>query len=103
MNPVTLPTTAADFANPAAIGTVTSKSTTADTNVAASRLGKLNLGTVTTANNGTAFGVAGDQVAVADGDHRHHPGQLQEARDPGGRDRHRPTGLTLGDFAINVV
>jgi hypothetical protein len=62
VTPVTLPSTAAQFTSQALIGSVTSKSTTADTNIAAARLGKVNLGTVTTTNTAD-FGVASDVTA----------------------------------------
>jgi hypothetical protein len=35
--------------------------------IAASQVGKVSLGTVTTANSGTIFGVAGDQITSVSG------------------------------------
>jgi cyclophilin family peptidyl-prolyl cis-trans isomerase len=102
VNPVTLPTTTAQFASQASIGSVTSKSTSADTNVAASKVGKLNLGTVTTANNGTPFGVAGDQVAslrATIGSTRANFKKLETQEDVTAQ----AAGLTLEDLDINVV
>jgi hypothetical protein len=63
----TLPATAADFANPASIASVTIKASTASTWIAASKLGKVSLGVVTLANNATPFGVASDMIASVSG------------------------------------
>ena len=63
----TLPDSADDFAAPASIRSVTVSGRTAgsfsNTLIAADDVGKVSLGSVTTANNGTAFGVAGDTIA----------------------------------------
>jgi peptidyl-prolyl cis-trans isomerase A (cyclophilin A) len=62
INFVTLPDDAADFQFQAVIGSMSVKTTTADFNLAASAIGKVSLGTVTTANNGTAFGLASGRI-----------------------------------------
>jgi hypothetical protein len=61
------PSSAAGYAADAAIRTITLKSTAATTFqnsvVAAKRLGRINLGTVNTANGGAPFGVAADTIS----------------------------------------
>ena len=57
-----LPTTAAEFTAPSAVNSVTFK-TDAGTDIAASTLGKLNLGALTVSNGGTHFGVAAHTLA----------------------------------------
>jgi hypothetical protein len=99
---VTLPAQASDFASPATIASVTSKSTTADTNFAGSRLGKLNLGTVTTTNNGTVFGVSADLITALTatiGGTRANLKKLDTAQDV----TTQTANLTLGDFSIVLV
>jgi hypothetical protein len=63
----TLPAAATDFANQAAIRSVSFKTSTASTEIAASTLGKISLGAVTLVNNGTAFGVAADEITSLSG------------------------------------
>lgn len=59
----TLPTAASALGTGGAIGGLTVRGTFTNSDVAADTIGKLNLGTVTTANAGTAFGVAGSTIA----------------------------------------
>ena len=61
-----LPDDATDFANNAAIASVSLKGrddSFANSGIAAAPTGKVNLGEVTTANNGVPFGVAADAIA----------------------------------------
>ena len=62
----TLPTTIADFLTPLSIKSFASRGTTpfADTLIAASTIGSVGLRNVTTANNGTPFGVAASSLAT---------------------------------------
>jgi peptidyl-prolyl cis-trans isomerase A (cyclophilin A) len=64
VTPTTLPAQGSDFASPALIGSVKVKTSTDATNIAASNLGKLALGTVTTGNAGTPFGLAADNITA---------------------------------------
>jgi hypothetical protein len=65
-NVSTLPAALTDFAAPARIGSVSvsgkSAGSFSNTLIAASDIGKLSLGAIATANNGTPFGVAGDTI-----------------------------------------
>jgi peptidyl-prolyl cis-trans isomerase A (cyclophilin A) len=102
VNAVTLPAQASDFASAASIGSVTSKSTSADANIAASQLGKLNLGTVTTANNGTPFGVAADKITSVTATIGGTKANLKKLDNPQDATDQTAT-LTLGDFKIILV
>jgi peptidyl-prolyl cis-trans isomerase A (cyclophilin A) len=62
-----LPTAADVTGTTGAINAVTIKGTTADTNIAAATLGRVNLGAVTLANAGTPFGIVADRVASITG------------------------------------
>ena len=62
-----LPTTIGELGAGGSIQGVTVRGTFADSAIAAETVGRLNLGTVTTSNNGTAFGVAGDTIAGVSG------------------------------------
>ncbi len=59
----TLPKESGGFSDQSTISGVTSKSTSADVNVAAFHLGKISLGALTTANNGVDFGLSSADIA----------------------------------------
>ncbi len=58
----TLPNTAADFTNQSASITSVRTKTFSDSLIAAWKIGAVTLGTITTTNGGTPFGIAGDQI-----------------------------------------
>ena len=62
-NGATLPTSFTDFTAPAAIGNVTVKGDYVSSNIVGFTLGRINVGTLTAANSGLAFGIAGDRIA----------------------------------------
>jgi hypothetical protein len=97
-----LPAQAADFASPATIGTVTIKGGFSDSRIAAVTLKKVTVGIVTTANNGTAFGVAGDSIASLTGMIDTTKFTLKKL---GTQDdvTKQTDGLALGDFTVTVV
>lgn len=62
-----LPSTAGEFVTQAAINNVRVRTSTANSNIAASTLGRVALGQVQLANNGTAFGLASDRIVSVTG------------------------------------
>jgi cyclophilin family peptidyl-prolyl cis-trans isomerase len=98
----TLPTQATDFASPASIGTVTIKGGFSDSRVAAVKLNKVAVGIVTTANNGTVFGVAGDTIGSVTGTLDTTKFTLKKLATQDDVTR-QTNGLTLSDFAVTVV
>jgi hypothetical protein len=97
-----LPTQATDFASPASIGTVTVKGGYSDTRISASKLNKVTVGLVTTANNGTAFGVAGDTISSLTGTIDTTKFTLKKLATQDDV-TNQTNGLTLGDFTVTVV
>jgi peptidyl-prolyl cis-trans isomerase A (cyclophilin A) len=97
-----LPTAAADFASPASIGTVTIKAGYSDSRIGASKLNKVTVGTVTSANNGTSFGVAGDTIASVTGTLDTTKFSLKKLATQDDVTA-QTNGLTLADFAVTVV
>ena len=102
VSPVTLPSQTADFPDPASIKSITSKGATSDVVIAAFTLGKVNLGTLATTNNGTGFGLAADTVRTVTGNigtGRQSLRNLNTAEDVA----QQTQGADLGDFRIVVV
>jgi cyclophilin family peptidyl-prolyl cis-trans isomerase len=67
VNGTTLPTASAGFANPATIASIKLKQGFANSNVAATNLGKLALAQIVIDNGGTPFGLAADKIASLTG------------------------------------
>lgn len=99
----TLPGSAGDFANPAAVGSVKLKSGYANSNLAASSLGRLAVGTIQLNNGGTAFGFAAGKIAAISG--ATGPGvsfNLKNLDTPADLSA-QAQGLNLGDARIVLV
>jgi peptidyl-prolyl cis-trans isomerase A (cyclophilin A) len=102
-SPNQLPTDAGRFNDPATIATMRF-GTFADTLVSASALGRLNVGTVTVANGGNAFGVAANTITLLSG--RTDGGQrftLRNVDTQADADQQiAASGATLTDFAVRL-
>lgn len=102
VNQVTLPSQPSDFAAQATIPSVTVRGASQDFSIAAFTLGKVNLGTLTTANNGTPFGLAADSIKSVAGTIGAGRQSLRNLNTP--EDVTQQTGgADLGDFRIVVL
>lgn len=98
----TLPTSPSDFASPSSINSFTVKGNYAGTNVIASTLGRIKLGTLVTSNGNAPFGAGADRIASITGSLGQGPLTIKKIDTP--TDVQEQVGeADLGDFQIAAV